>query len=297
MEKINGISLLRNEPLARHTTYRIGGPVAFLAFPEKAEHLRIIAEEIRKSGLPYFILGNGSNILAPDEGFPGWVIKTSQLNTEIRFSETTVDAGAACMNSSVLRAAAAKGLTGLEYLAGVPGTIGGAVAMNAGTASGWVANNLQSVKAYSLTRGELAYAGEELTFSYREQHFLPQDAVILSAVFSLKPADPELIKKSIAESIQKRKQAQPIELPSCGSVFRNPSGHQAWKLIADAGLRGKKIGGARISEKHTNFIVNEGGATRADVLALIALAKEQVLAHSGIALQEEVIVFSGKLLI
>jgi UDP-N-acetylmuramate dehydrogenase len=196
----------------------------------------------------------------------------------------------------LLRACADAGLGGIDSLSGVPGNLGGAVFMNAGTASGWIAEVLEEVEVVSLGGGERKVSGKDLAYSYREQHYLQGGELIWAATLALKQENPETIKARLAESIKKRKAAQPIELPSCGSVFRNPEGQNAWKLISDAGLRGFARGGARISAKHCNFIVNEGGATRADVLFLIQTAKEKVYAATGIRLQEEVILLGGKTL-
>lgn len=291
------LPFLRDEPLARHTSYRIGGPAKYLALPESIEHLENLAEYLRKSGEGYAILGNGSNLLAPDEGFDGWIIKTSALPSFIQFLPGDIlSVSAGTMNVRALRSAANEGLSGLEYLSGVPGTIGGAVIMNAGTASGWVDKNILEVEAFSLSKGLKIYSKSELKYSYREQHFLPEDAIVLSAKFQMQRAAPEEIQRTLVAGLQKRKAAQPIEMPSCGSVFRNPPGTSAWKVIEEAGLRGKKQGGAAISPKHANFIVNEGGATMQDVLTLIELAKAEVKKHSGILLQEEVIVLRPKFL-
>jgi UDP-N-acetylmuramate dehydrogenase len=288
---------LQDESLARHCTYRIGGPAKYMAFPEKPDHLRALASYLQKSQEPYFIIGNGSNILPPDEGFPGWIISTMKLAEHIVFlSENEVAASASTPNSRLLRTCAEKGLGGIEYLSGVPGNLGGAVWMNAGTAKGWIAEQLGEVTTFSFSQGVRTYSKPQLKYSYREQHFMGEDEIILSATLLLNPEPADTVKARLAQLIKQRKAAQPIELPSCGSVFRNPDGHNAWKLISDAGLRGKKIGGARISEKHCNFIVNEGGATQKDVLALIAEAKARVQEKFGITLQEEVVLLKPKLL-
>lgn len=285
------LPFLENESLTRHTTYRIGGPARYLALPESLAHLESLATYLRSSHEPYAILGNGSNMLAPDDGFPGWVIKTTNFAPFlVRLQHNHIHASAGLLNARVLRACAEQGLSGLEYLAGVPGTIGGAVWMNAGTASGWIEQNLVRVESFSFSKGRQSYSEDQLKFSYREQHFLDRDEIILSAVFQMMAKEPAEIVAALAESARKRKEAQPIEMPSCGSVFRNPPGTSAWKCVEQVGLKGHKVGGARFSLKHSNFIVNEGGATRADVLALIALAKERVKLQLGIELQEEVIV-------
>lgn len=284
-----------NEPLAKYTTYRIGGPAAVLALPKTKEHLFAIGKYLLESGEPYFVLGNGSNVLVPDEGFGGVVICTRELEPFIDFlPDGRVRASAGTLNSRILRACAEKGLGGIDELSGVPGNVGGAVYMNAGTGVGWIAQALESVEVIDLRGGERKVSGEELKYSYREQHYLKDGEMVWAATMKLQPEEPDVIRARLAESVKKRKAAQPIEMPSCGSVFRNPEGKSSWRVIDDAGLRGFGIGGARISPKHSNFIVNEGGATCADVLGLIAAAKEKVYEKSGIRLQQEVILLSPK---
>lgn len=286
---------LENESLAKYTSYRIGGPARWLALPRLREHFFAIGKFLRESGTPYFILGNGSNVLAPDEGFAGVVICTRELEPKIEFLENQrVRATASVLNARLLRACAEKGLGGLECLSGVPGNLGGAAYMNAGTRDGWLSECIESVELLDLRGGEREVKGEALQYSYREQHFLKEGELLWAATLRLKAEDPAAIRQRLAELVKKRKAAQPIELPSCGSVFRNPEGKNAWKVIDEAGLRGLKQGGARISAKHSNFIVNEGGATRADVLFLIQTAKEKVYNQSGIRLQEEVVLLAPK---
>jgi UDP-N-acetylmuramate dehydrogenase len=286
-----------DEPLSKYTTYRIGGPARVLALPRTKDHLFALGAYLLESGEPYFVLGNGSNVLAPDEGFSGVVICTRDLEPFIEFlPENRVRASAGTLNSRILRACAEKGLGGIDELSGVPGNVGGAVFMNAGTAVGWIAQALESVEALDLRGGDRVVSGEGLKYSYREQHYLNDGELVWAATLKLKPEDPDAIRARLAESVKKRKAAQPIEMPSCGSVFRNPEGKNSWKVIDDAGLRGFAKGGARISQKHSNFIVNEGGATCADVLFLIETAKEKVWQNSGIRLQQEVILLSPRYL-
>jgi UDP-N-acetylmuramate dehydrogenase len=286
---------LKNEPLAKFTSYRIGGPARIFALPATREHLHELGSFLLKTGEPFAVLGNGSNVLAPDEGFDGVVICTRDLEPFLEFLPgARVRASAGTLNARLLRACAEQGLGGLEALSGVPGNLGGAVFMNAGTASGWIEQLLESVELVGLKGKDRILARDQLSYSYREQHFLHEDELVWGATLQLRQEPPEEVKNKLAESMRKRKAAQPIELPSCGSVFRNPPGQNAWKLISDAGLRGFGQGGARISAKHCNFIVNEGGASRADVLFLIQTAKEKVYNHSGIRLQEEVILLTPR---
>lgn len=285
---------LKNEPLSKYTSYRIGGPAEHFALPKTKEHLRLIGEYLVQSGKPYFVLGNGSNVLAPDEGFPGVIVCTRELEPFLEFDGNLVRASASTLNARLLRACAERGLGGIEFLSGVPGNLGGAVFMNAGTGSGWIEAKLESVELFSFRGESRTLAKEGLKFSYRQQHFLRDGELIWAASLRLVEGDAEKIKASLADATKRRKAAQPIEVPSCGSVFRNPEGKNAWKLIEDAGLRGFARGGARFSPKHCNFIVNEGNATRDDVLFLIQLAKEKVYTFSGIELHEEVVLLSQR---
>ncbi len=282
------IKILENEPLSRHTTWRIGGPARRLVLPQTIADLEELAELIRKSGDPYFVIGNGSNLLASDDGFPGWIVKTTELGGGVEFLDgDRVRCGAGVLNNRLLRVCADRGLWGLEFLSGVPGTLGGAVAMNAGTSRDWIESVLLSVETWSFSGGRRELLRSQLRFDYRENHFLGDDELVISAEIQLKRGAPEEIRVRLGEMARRRKEAQPIELPSCGSVFRNPSGHNAWKLIEEAGLRGMRKGGAEISAKHCNFIVNNGGATAADVRYLIDLAKDRVKERCGIELHEE----------
>jgi UDP-N-acetylmuramate dehydrogenase len=284
------------EPLAAHTSYRIGGPAKVFALPETKEHLFAIGRYLAEEKLPYFILGNGSNVLAPDEGFPGVVVCTKNIAPFLEIEGEKVRASAGTLNARLLRACAERGLGGIDALSGVPGNLGGAVFMNAGTASGWIESALEAVELVSLKGTERKVPKAGLSYSYREQHYLEPGELIWAASLRLRREEPEAVKARLVESMKRRKAAQPIELPSCGSVFRNPEGKNAWKLIADAGLRGAAKGGARISAKHCNFIVNEGGARKEDVLGLIRLAKEKVKEHAGIDLQPEVVLMEPRFL-
>ncbi len=282
--------------MSLHTSYRIGGPAKIFALPKTKEDLFAIGNYLLQTKEPFCVLGNGSNVLAPDEGFSGVVICTKELDPFLEIQDTAVRASASILNSRLLRACSDAGLGGIEFLSGVPGNLGGAIFMNAGTASGWIDSVLQSVTAVSLRGGERVIPKDELKYSYREQHFLRPDEIVYSAELLLPKGDPQALKAQLVESIKKRKLAQPIEMPSCGSVFRNPDGKNAWKLISDAGLRGFQKGGAKFSEKHSNFIVNVGGAKKEDVEYLIRLAREKVAEKFSVDLHPEVILLEPKFL-
>jgi UDP-N-acetylmuramate dehydrogenase len=237
------VNHLRDEPLARYTTYRIGGPARVLALPKTTDDLAAIGRYLNETNEPYFILGNGSNVLAPDEGFPGVVICTRDLTSEIEFlAEHRVKAAAGTLNSRILRACAEKGLGGIEALSGVPGNVGGAVYMNAGTAAGWIDDALLCVEVLSLREGTRIIHKNDLRYSYREQHYLKPGELIVAAVLQLKPEPAEVVKARLAEAVKKRKIAQPIELPSCGSVFRNPRRAQRLEARGRCGFAGHERG-------------------------------------------------------
>lgn len=256
-----------------------------------------IGRYLQLANLPYFILGNGSNLLAPDEGFQGWVINLQKLNLqEESLGDTRVKLGASVSNARALRFCAGLGLSGIEFLCGVPGTIGGAVFMNAGTGEGWISEVTKKVTGFRLDTCELVEHTEDLEFSYRCNLFLKEHEIVFSAEFALNQSTTQAVRIKLKENTLRRRKAQPLDLPSCGSVFRNPSEMPAWKCVEEVGLRGKKIGGARISPKHANFIVNEGGASFQDVIALIDLIKNEVKAKLGISLQQELVVMRPKFL-
>jgi len=285
------------EALARSTYYQIGGPATLLAIPRSENDLELIAECIGNTGCKYFVLGAGSNILISDEGYHGMVIRAGKMNTEIRRPDperNIIEAGAGVMVSSLLRRAGQDGWGGLEFLTGIPGTVGGAVKMNAGTHLGETQSRLRKVTTALLTAPLMwqNFEGEELKFQYRKNLFLSEDNFIWSTSWEITPEeDAGVVKRRIGEALLRRKETQPVDFPSCGSVFKNPkeSGLTAWQVLDKLGLRGHRIGLAQIAEKHSNFIINLGGAKASDVRALIDLAKTRAKTQLGIELQEEVI--------
>ncbi len=265
-----------------------------MAFPENMDHLASLSAHVKQSGEGFLFLGNGSNLLVPEEGLKGWVIKGSQLLSshpqvqELDGCRLLVNA--ALWNIKLLKYCGERGFSGLEFLAGVPGTIGGAAIMNAGTPEGCLADRAIAVHTFCLQDGEKHYNQDELRYAYRQQLFMSPTEMVTAVLFQMEKADPLDIRKKIKKNIEDRKKNQPLTLPSCGSVFQNPKNTSAWKCIEEAGLRGKKIGGARINEKHCNFIVNEGDATMDDVLSLIQVVREAVHLNTGIDLETEVVV-------
>jgi len=292
-----------DEPLSRSTYYRIGGPASIFAIPRTTEDLQWLADGIRQTGVPYFVLGLGSNLLVSDSGFSGLVIKASRLNLDItplqqvRDGETfRLRTGASVAISTLLRHAATEGWGDLEFLSGVPGSIGGVVRMNAGTHLGEAKDRIRRVEAFSLTdalegrESLMCYEGAALRFHYRKNLFLPQGAIVLSADWECRKQPAYQVKIKIDETLARRKATQPVEYPSCGSVFKNPKeiGVSAWEVIDKLGLRGHRIGNAQFAEKHSNFIINLGGATADDVRQLIELAKRRAREELSVTLEEEV---------
>ena len=282
--------LFFTENMSKHTYYRIGGPAALIAVPESENDLEWLGEGIERAGLPVYVLGRGSNLLVHDKGFDGVVIKATKLNSNIVEKNETLETGASVPITTLLRKACSYGWGGLEFLTGIPGTVGGAVFMNAGTHLGEVKESLLEAKVWQLGVGVENYSGEQLKFEYRRNLFLPEKAVIFSATWGIIKKDSTLVNAEIMSVLNRRKSTQPLDSPSCGSVFKNPKkeiGKYAWQVIDEIGLRGHAIGGAMFSKKHCNFIVNFDHAKAADVKALIDLAKERALAQ-GIELEEEV---------
>lgn len=284
-----------NGPLNRYTYYQIGGPASVLFTPKSLGDLAWISKRIAETNVPFYVLGWGSNILFPDEGFYGVVIRMKQFGTQVTVAEEGVlELGASVGGSTLLRKASAEGWDGLAHLTGIPGSVGGIVAMNAGTHLGEFKDCALRVEFVNVGRGsELTPVIRELQpgdFSYRRNHFLQAGDLVTRAWVRYTPADSKRVQAQIDELYQRRKSTQPVDLPSCGSVFMNPreSGMHAWQVIDKLGLRGHRIGNAQISEKHSNFIVNLGGAQAADVRALISLVKKRAHDELGINLHEEV---------
>jgi UDP-N-acetylmuramate dehydrogenase len=278
----------RGEPLASHTTLRVGGPAAWFLLPADEAALIAAFAWARAEGLPCWSLGNGSNLLAPDEGVEGCVIATAPGCHWVRWQADGVAVGAGYPVQRLLNEAARHGLSGLEGLAGVPGTVGGAVVMNAGTAAGETAAVVESVRVL-LPSGEVAEWGPaELAFGYRSSRLQAPGHVALSARLRLRPDDPAAIRRELRARARRRRDTQPLELPNAGSIWTNPPGDHAGRLVEAAGCKGLRIGGAMVSPKHANFIVNVGAATAADVLAVMRAVRQRVRERFGVTLEPEI---------
>lgn len=280
--------LLVNEAMSKHTTFRIGGPADYLALPASVQEVAAILHITKQFAIPVTVLGNGSNVLVLDRGIRGLVLKFGPEMGCIRHNGHTVVAGAGALLAEVSKYAAQQDLTGFEFAIGIPGSIGGAVFMNAGAYEGEMSQVVQAVTAVC-AGGELKrLAGEELKFGYRHSVFQENGCLICEVELALSNGVNNLIRVRLDDYTTKRQTKQPIEMPSAGSTFKRPNGHFAGTLIEKAGLKGTSVGGAQVSTKHAGFIINAGGATAQDVLALISKIQDSVYKQFGVSLHPEV---------
>lgn len=289
LQKVLGeAKVLVNEPMASHTTFRIGGPADYFVMPETVEEVAAVLKLCKEEEMPYFILGNGSNLLVGDKGFRGVVIQLYKNFDELQIEGTTVTAKSGAMLIRVAKESGKAGLTGLEFASGIPGTIGGAMVMNAGAYGGEMKDVLVEVKVLDEHGEEKVLSLEELDLSYRHSCILENNYIVVEATMDLQMGMEDLIREKMAKLRDQRVEKQPLEFPSAGSTFKRPEGYFAGKLIMDAGLRGYTVGGAQVSEKHCGFVINKGGATAADVCKLMKDVNDKVVAQFGVALEPEV---------
>jgi len=279
--------LLRDEPMSRHTTFRVGGPADIMVVPACAEQLVRALELAKECGVPAMVMGNGSNMLVRDGGIRGLVIVIGERFARITTEENDLIAEAGASMARVAGAAQAAGLSGLEFAAGIPGTLGGGCAMNAGAYGGQLSDVL--VSADVLLNGEIRTLSlQEMEMGYRSTRPLREGGIVVSARFRLKPDNCEEILARIKELNARRRDKQPLNFPSAGSTFKRPEGHFAGALIEQSGLKGVSVGGAQVSEKHAGIIINTGDATAADVLGLMEKVQETVMRNFGVRLEPEV---------
>ena len=276
-----------NEPMMKHTSFRAGGAAEWFAVPEQVEELKAVLAACKKADTPWYVIGNGSNLLVSDKGFPGVIISTAKFDRlEINGTEITVGAGV--MLSKLANTAYKAGLTGLEFAAGIPGTVGGACVMNAGAYDSEMKNVLKSVTVLAAEGHVETLQAEELELGYRTSVIPKKGYLVLEAVVSLTEGNMEEIKAVMDDLAFRRKDKQPLEFPSAGSTFKRPEGYFAGKLIEDCGLKGFSVGGAQVSEKHAGFVINKGGATASDIYNLCKEVEKKVQAEFGVALEMEV---------
>ncbi len=277
-----------DEPMSCHTTFRVGGMADFFVTPKNANEVKDAIEICREEGMPYYIIGNGSNLLVSDKGYRGVIIQIYKEMNEITVEDGKVKAQAGALLSGIAAKALAAELTGFEFASGIPGTIGGACVMNAGAYGGEMKDVLESVTVLT-GEGEIIELGRnELELGYRTSVIAKKGYIVLGAVMKLEHGDAVNIKAYMDELKEKRVTKQPLEYPSAGSTFKRPEGHFAGKLIEDAGLRGFQVGGAQVSEKHCGFVINRDHATAADIMELMRQVQMRVKENSGVDLEPEV---------
>lgn len=295
IEEIVGSENIKlNEPMKKHTTFKVGGPADILVYPSTYEMIKKVIEACKANNVEYFLMGNGSNLIVKDGGVRGVVIKVDHLN-EIKVAENSVTAQCGAVLSLVAKAALESSLTGLEFAAGIPGYIGGAVAMNAGAYGGEMSHVLEKVIVIDDKNNIIELAKDELELGYRTSAILKYGYIVLETTMTLAPGNKDEIKARMNDLALQRRTKQPLEYPSAGSTFKRPVGYFAGKLIQDAGLKGASVGGAQVSEKHSGFIINTGDATAADILNLIKHVQEEVNKQFGVELHTEVRIIGEEL--
>lgn len=276
-----------NAPMKNYTSFKVGGNVDLLVKPENYEEVNKIIRLCKENNIVYYILGNGSNLLVKDGGLRGVAIKLSKLNKiDIKGEELTVQSGAAIGDASIASRDAS--LTGLEFACGIPGTVGGAIAMNAGAYNGEISDIIDTVLVIDNNGDIIRLNKEQLQLGYRSSIILKCNYIVLEATFKLQKGDYDKISGRIEDLMRRRREKQPLEYPSAGSTFKRPEGHFAAKLIEDSGLKGVQMGGAQVSEKHSGFIINKDKATAEDILNLIHFVQKTVKSKFDVDLDTEV---------
>lgn len=281
--------LLFHEPMSRHTTFRVGGEAECMAVVETKEELSKLISYLGRIEQDYFVLGNGSNLLVGDKGYRGIIVKLGSRLSAIGVDKNHIATGAGALLSRVAYVARDAGLSGLEFAAGIPGSIGGGIVMNAGAYGGEMKQVVQMVRVMDKEGEILTLDNDTMEFGYRTSIIRDRPFIVLGVVLRLTPGDKAEISAKMEELMRQRKGKQPLEYPSAGSTFKRPEGYYAGKLIMDAGLRGYRIGGAQVSEKHCGFVINAGGATAADIREVIEEVQERVLDRFHVRLEREVI--------
>lgn len=276
------------ELMSQHTTFKIGGPADYFLVPEKSEDVGAIVKLCKKEGIPYFILGNGSNLLVGDGGYRGAVIQIYKNMSAVKIEGTTITAQAGALLSAVAAAAKNASLTGFEFAGGIPGTVGGAAVMNAGAYGGEMKDVLREVTVMDKEGEIFVLPAEKLELGYRTSIIKKAGYIVLEAKIQLKKGDQEAIRETMKDLTIRRTTKQPLEYPSAGSTFKRPEGYFAGKLIMDSGLAGYQVGGAQVSEKHCGFVINAGGATAKDVRILMDNVRDIVYKKYGVTLEPEV---------
>lgn len=287
LRRIPGLEVRENEPMKRHTTFRIGGPARLMALPRSRKEAAAAVQAATEAGIAPFFLGNGSNLLVADHGYEGFVLKACGLD-QVREVNHRLRAESGITLARLANAALGRGLTGLEFAHGIPGTLGGAVVMNAGAYGGEMKDILSSVRVMEREGQIRELPAQELALSYRHSCVPERGLTVLSARLTLRKGEEGKIRARMEELSAARREKQPLEYPSAGSTFKRPEGYFAGKLIQDAGLKGYSVGGAQVSEKHAGFVINRNQATPEDIRALIEEVQKRVWETSGVCLEPEV---------
>ena len=276
-----------NALMKEHINFEVGGPADILLIPSKVEQIIESIKICKENNLPYFVMGNGSNLLVKDGGIRGVVIKLTGL-TNLEVNEEEIKADCGVMLKELSDKALENSLTGLEFACGIPGSVGGAVFMNAGAYNGEIKNVIKEAEVITSSGEIITLSKDELELGYRTSKVMKDNSIVINATFKLEKGNKEEIKETIDDLTQKREEKQPLEYPSAGSTFKRPEGYFAGKLIQDSGLKGYSIGGAAVSSKHSGFVINKGNATAKDILDLIAYIQEKVKKQFGVELHTEV---------
>ena len=281
-------TVLTEEPMSRHTSFQIGGPADIFVQPATGDEVRQAICMAKEAKIPFFVVGNGSNLLVSDDGFRGMILQIGRNLQEISVEGSEIYVQAGALLSRTARIALEHGLTGMEFAAGIPGSLGGAVAMNAGAYGGEMKDILTEVEVLT-PEGEMKVLPlEELDLGYRHSCIFEKNYIVLGARLHLEEGDKNAIKSRMDELARARREKQPLEFPSAGSTFKRPEGYFAGALIQDAGLKGYTVGGAQVSEKHSGFVINRGGATAEEVLFLIKQVQKKVKNRFGVTMEPEV---------
>ncbi|MDZ5725253.1 UDP-N-acetylmuramate dehydrogenase [Acetobacterium sp. K1/6] len=285
-------NIKKNEPMKNHTSFQVGGPADLFLMPQSREELKAVLEICKKSEKPVYIMGNGSNLIVRDKGFSGIIINTKALNQVKKVGETLI-AEPGISLKDLAKVALKEKLTGLEFASGIPGSLGGAVTMNAGAYDGEMKGIIKSITVITEDGSLKSIPGEQCNFAYRTSILQQHHWVLVSVELALKNGDYQAIEERMLDLNTQRETKQPLEYPSAGSTFRRPEGYYAGKLVQDAGFRGYTLGGAQVSEKHSGFVINKGGASAADILNLIGAIQAGVKEKFGVELKTEVIVIGN----
>lgn len=288
LEVISEDKVSVDEPMKLHTTFRVGGPADFFVVPENEEEIRGVINLCRSEEMPYYIIGNGSNLLVSDKGYRGVIIQIYKAMNRIEVTGKRITVAAGALLSQIAAKALEAGLAGFEFASGIPGTVGGACVMNAGAYGGEMKDVIAEVKVLTRAGEFLTLKADELELGYRTSVIAKEGYIVLGAVLELEPGDEKEIRACMDDLKEKRTTKQPLEYPSAGSTFKRPEGYFAGKLIQDAGLRGFQVGGAQVSEKHCGFVINKDHATAEDIAELMRQVSARVEAQFGVALEPEV---------